>query len=154
MSEEFYMNVTFELPDAARIEQLERLIEHLDLAEVDKARSLLPSHSLDSAQEMIESITIENSDYSNGFDLVQMYMDTYNESVDDMVVNMDKSSLKGEIAVEGYDHESVDFCSALVLMLFAIGATGICAKAGSAMWRASWTQSVGGDFKVGFEAAE
>ncbi len=39
MSEEFYMSVTFSMPDAEHMEALETLIEHFDLCEVDEPGS-------------------------------------------------------------------------------------------------------------------
>jgi hypothetical protein len=154
MSEEFYMNVSFELPDTSRMKQLEILIEHLDLSETDAARALLSGYNLASAQAMIDELTTGYSDYSSDEDLVQMYLDTYNDSVDDMELKLDQSTCKGEISVEGYDREADDFCAALVLILVAIGATGINAKAGSAMWNASWIQSESGEIQLDFEAEE
>lgn len=152
MSEEFFMNVSFELPDANRIEQLETLIEHLDLSETDEARTLLGGYKLAEAQAMIENLTAKHSYYPNGYDLVQMYEDTYNDSVDDFELEIEVVDLKAEISVEGHDREADDFCSALVLVLIAIGARRINAKAGAPMWNATWSESDQGVMKLDFES--
>ncbi len=154
MSEEFYMSVTFSMPDAEHMEALETLIEHFDLCEVDEARDLLGQYGLASTQQMIEALTIEDSDYVNENDLPTMFADTFNDSVDDMELSVDNSKLKAEIDVEGHDHEAVDFCTTLVLILVAMQATDIQAKAGSAMWNASWVSQPGGEVKLTFEAEE
>ncbi len=154
MSEEFYMSVTFSMPDAEHMEALETLIEHFDLCEVDEARDLLGQYELASAQQMIEALTIDDSDYVNEYDLPTMFADTFNDSVDDMDLSVDDSRLKAKIDVEGYDHEADDFCAALVLTLVAMQATDIQAKAGSAMWNASWVSQPDGEVKLTFEAEE
>ncbi len=154
MAEEFYMSVAFSMPDADHMEALETLIEHFDLCEIDEARALLDQYGLATTQQMIEAITIEYSDYFNGYDLPTMFADTFNDSVDDMELSVDDSRLKAEIEVEGYDHEADDFCASLVLILVAMKATDIQAKAGSAMWNASWVSQPGGEVKLTFEAEE
>ena len=138
MSEEFYMSATFEMQSVEQMEALETLIEHFDLCEVDEARALLAQNHLSKAQGLIDQLTDGHSDYDNESDLVKMFVDTYNDSADDMELTIDESGIKAEISVEGWDREAIDFCAALVLILVAMGADRIQAKAGSAMWNARW----------------
>lgn len=154
MAEEFYMNVSFEMPDVNRMEQLKTLIEHFDLGETAAAESLLSQHNLNHAQSMIEKLTAEHSYYPNGYDLAQMYTDTYNDSVDDFELEFDDSGMNAEISVEGHDREADDFCAALVLVLIAIGAERINAKAGAPMWNACWLESDSGAIELVFESEE
>jgi len=154
MAEEFYMSVSFTLPDSDRAEQLKTLIEHFDLGEIEEAKALLSEHNLAVAQGMIEDLTAEHSCYPNGYDLAQMYADTYNDSVDDFELEIDDSGIKAEISIEGHDREADDFCAALVLILFALGAKRIKAQAGAPMWNASWIESENGAIELVFEAEE
>ena len=154
MAEEFYMSVTFEMKSAEQMETLETLIEHFDLCETDEARSLLGGHSLTTAQRLISNLTAEHSDYSKDNDLIDMFADTYNDSVEDMELRIDESYLKGEISVDGYDHEADDFCAALVLILVTMDAHHIEAKAGAVMWNARWESMPDGQIQFNFEAEE
>ena len=154
MSEEFYMSVSFEMPDAERMTALETLIEHFDLCETEQARKLLAQYELAKTTQLIEKLTSSYSDYVNGSDLVTMYADTYNDCVDDLELEIDASAIKGEISIDGNDREADDFCASLALILVVIGASHINARAGAPMWNANWIQSGNGDVEFIFEAEE
>ena len=83
-----------------------------------------------------------------------MYADTYDDSVDDMGTKIAESGLTCEITVEGHDREADDFCAALILVLIAIGAGPIDAKAGAPMWNATWVSNADGEVEFNFESEE
>jgi hypothetical protein len=154
MAEEFYMSVSFEMPDVDHMAALETLIEHFDLCETEEARRLLSQQNLASAEQLIENLTSHYSNYVNGYDLVRMYAETYDDSVDDLDLKIGESGLSGEITVDGHDHEADDFCAALILILVAMGAGSIHAKAGAPMWNATWFSKTDGKMEFNFDAEE
>lgn len=154
MAEEFYISVSFEMDSTDDMEALETVIEHIDLCEADEARTLLSQHHLTVAQSLVEKLTTQYSDYTNQHDLINMYADTYNDSVEDFQLEINNNGLNAEISVEGWDREADDYCAALVLILIAAGANNITAKAGSAMWSAVWQSDTTGSIQLNFEEEE
>ncbi len=138
MSEEFYMSVTFSMPDAEHMEALETLIEHFDLCEVDEARDLMAEHRLNIAQHQIEALTPDYCDYKNGDDLAQIYYDNYNQCVDDLALDLDPDELTGNIEIQGQDSEADTFGATMILVLLAMHAYKINAEAETIQWEASW----------------
>ncbi len=154
MASEFYMSVTFSMPDADHMEALDTLIEHFDLCDVDEARDLLSKNDLTKAQALIPKLTTEYSDYSNYHDLVKMFVDTYNQGVDNMQLIVDGSGIKGKIKAEGLDSGADSFCSAVVLLLVAMSAKDINAEAGSPMWEGYWQSQSDGSILLKFRPEE
>ncbi len=137
MSEELFISVTFTMRSEAEFEQLEEVIELLDVEDLGEANQILSNIKLKQAQEMINTTTLEGSEYNNHFDLIDMYIQTYYQCVDDFEWKFNEQ-LTGNISVSGTDIAGDDFAAALVLILFSAGASNIHATASSALWQASW----------------
>jgi len=145
MSEEFSITASFEMNNHEQMSELQTLLEHLDLYETAEASSILAKHNITEAQQIIELLTLPHSGYNNNCNLVDMYMATHADSVDDVELVIDETGLSATLHAEGYDHDADDFCSAMVLILIAIGAKNIDASGGTSFWFAKWKyDSVGG----------
>jgi hypothetical protein len=134
MSDSFSISVSFKTSNAKHLEAVQTMLEHVDLYETDEAKKLLRRYQLDNAQLLIENLTNTYSKYTNDDDLVEMYLDTYHENITDEDRTFDIESLVGKIDIEGNDTNAYDYCPALVLLLYAIGATNIKLNATSPLW--------------------
>jgi hypothetical protein len=153
MSEEFYLSASFTMPGTDQMEALEELIENIYVCDYDAAREILDQHQPQQARQMIRQITVPGSYYDDEFDLITSLSVSYDDCVDDMELKISDSGLTAIIEVEGQDHDAIDFCAALVLMLVAMEAA-IQVKAGSAMWNASWTSDTDGVVQLNLETEE
>lgn len=144
MSEEFYMQVSIELPTEQHQKDIETLIEHLELYENSQAQELINSHQPESMAASFVSAITEHSNYAMGDDIIAMYLTCYDESVDDMEVTHTNSPLGMEFTVEGSDNSATDFGSAFLLLLKAMTASNIQAQAGTDYWQAQWRENTNG----------
>lgn len=143
MSDEFILNASFTVQSQKHFEDIEMLIEHLEMNEEAEALAILKSYDFEKAADVFESVLTPYSNYQPDNDPITMYLQTYDDSVDDMDISLDKETLKVAIDVEGQDHDAADYCSALVLLLKAAGALNLEAKARTNYWQASWTENNG-----------
>ena len=151
MAEEFYMSVTFDMPSAEKMARLESLIESLDLCEYEEARTILNENELKLAEKLIVQLTTKYSDYSKCKDLLKMFVATYNNCVDNMLLHSDDSGLRGRIDADGVDSGADSFCSAIILILIAMKATHIDAEAGSQGWVCRWRSLADGTIDLDFQ---
>lgn len=154
MSEEFSMSVIFVVEDLTQAKDFKHILELLDRAELDDARMLLGKYQLANAQQLIGRLTYQHSDYSNQDDLLDMYIETLNDNYVDLNMGFDASGTLGEISLEGQDHGACDYCTALVLLLVAIGAEKIDAEAESMLWQATWNSNALSDVRFSYSACE
>lgn len=154
MSEEFSMSATFSMKSKEELEALQGLFEHLDLYEVEDARQLMAARELQRAQAQQEALIIDGSNYDGSSDLAKMYIGTYQDSVDDHELTIDPETKAGKFWAKGYDHDAIDFCTAVILVLIAMGATNIKSRAVSAFWNASWASDDENRVEVTFETEE
>lgn len=154
MSEEFEFSASFELENRNSMIDLDSLIELFDLGETVEARALLNRYKLSEAQQLIGRLTDRHSIYSGQDDLVDMFMETYNASIDDIELNSGKSGNEGVIKATGQGREAIDFCASLVLALIALQASSISARASSVTWNATWQAGSTGIVKFKLEIDE
>lgn len=138
MSEEFSITASFEMNSHAQMSELQTLLEHLDLYETAEASSILAKHDIADAQQKIKLLTSPHSDYDNSSNLIDMYIATHDDNVEDVKLVINESGLVATLHAEGYDHDADDFCSAMILILIAMGAKKIDASGGSPFWFAKW----------------
>lgn len=154
MPEEFSMSATFSMASVEELEALQECFEHLDMEEKDEARQMMAARALNMAQAQQGALIIEGSDYDDKSDIVRMYLGTYQDSVDDHELTIDLENRTGKFWAEGYDHDAIDFCSAVILVLIAMGATDIKSRASSAFWYAKWSSDSENRVEVTFETEE
>lgn len=141
MSEEFYMQVSIELPTEQHQKDIEKLIEHLELYENSQAQELINSHQPESMTASFVSAITELSNYEIGDDVIEMYLTCYDESVDDIKITRTNSPLGMEFTIEGRDNSATDFGSAFLLLLKAMSAINIQAQASTDYWQAHWSDN-------------
>lgn len=142
MSEEFSMKAEFTMATAEELEALQECLEHLDMEEKEEARQMLAERALQHAQAQQADLIADGSDYDSKSDIVRMYLGTYQDSVDDHELTLDLKGGTGNFRAEGYDRDAIDFCSAVILLLVAMGASDINASASSAFWAARWKSDI------------
>jgi len=154
MSEEYSMSVSFKFSSVTQVDELETLLEHLELYETDEAAALLNRKKLAIAQQSIEQCVLPGSEYTNANNLLKMYLQTADSSVDDMRLSLKALGLISKIEIEGYDVEGPDCCTALVLILWAYGLSNIDASADSCFWSGHWYEDKNMQLKFESEITE
>ena len=141
MSEEFYMQVSVELESEQHQQDIEILIEHLELYEKEEVTSLITTYQPEAMTENFDSAVTPYSDYVLGDDVIEMYLQCYDESIDDMEVSLTENPIGMNITLEGKDNNAADFGSALLLLLKGMSGSNIQAKAATDYWQALWCEN-------------
>jgi hypothetical protein len=154
MSDEFILHASFKIQSIKHFEDIEALIEHLELNEQTEAIAILKSYSHEKITSSFTNVLTPYSNYQAGGDFISMYLQTYDDSVDDMELTFDKRNMTVSIGVEGQDHDAADYCSALILLIIASGGANIKAKASTDYWQAIWAENNQGQVQLHLEEAE
>ena len=152
MASIFNFFVSFKVIDNSQMQALESLIEHFDLCDYDDARALLKANQLKQAIAMFDQLTTPFFNYSHKDDPVDLYVNMYDQYIDELSLDYDDSATNGTITVEGVDHEADSFCSVVILLLIAMGAQQIDARGSSPSWEGHWQSQDDGSFKLDFRA--
>lgn len=154
MSDEFTLHASFKVKNPKHFKDLETVIEHLELNEQAEAITILKSYTYEKVEPAFANVLTPYSNYQEDHDFIAMYLQTYDDSVDDMEVSFNKRTKKVTINVEGQDHEAADYCSALVLLIIASGGSDIESIASTDYWQAIWTEDNKGLIQLRLEEAE
>lgn len=148
MSEEFYMQVSIELISKRHQQDIEELIEHLELYEKKEAITLINTYKPELMNENFSSSITPFSNYELGDDIIDMYLQCFDENIEGMIIEHVDSPLGMTLAIEGKDNNAADFGSSLLLLLKGMSATKIQATAGTDYWQASWVENVEGMLSI------